>query len=201
MLPPLIYEVGEDAGENKQKDPTRGTHFPSDIFHLFLPRDAQQPGLGFSKDQFPTLVAIDAGVANNKEEISLFEDSCRSLRHLVSATGASQVAPLPLAERARGVRAAGHLEEMQAILPFLGEPVIGPHSFQQTLPSQIRQIGPSGAWRVGKMLHHVARVHTPLLVNQQEGLMLIRLHSIRKPGGCSRLKSGGALGRLRWIHS
>jgi hypothetical protein len=65
---------------------------------------------------------------------------------------------------------------MQSILPFLGESVIRPHPFQQALPSQIRQIGPSCAWGVAKMLHQIPRVHSPFVLDQAEGLMLIRLH-------------------------
>jgi hypothetical protein len=77
-------------------------------------------------------------VAHYKEEVSLFEDSGRSLRHMVSTPGASEVTLLALAERTRHVRAARHIEEMQSVLPFLGELVIRPHPFQQALPSQIR---------------------------------------------------------------
>jgi hypothetical protein len=70
------------------------------------------------------LVVINAGVANDKEEVPLFQDLGPLLQHLVPATGASQVPLFPLTRRARSVRTAEDIEKVQATLPHFGEPIV-----------------------------------------------------------------------------
>lgn len=64
-----------------------------------------------AEDQFQAQIAIDARVANNKEEVFFFEDSGGTLRHLAPATWARQVTALPLAEWAGDIRTTRYIEK------------------------------------------------------------------------------------------
>jgi hypothetical protein len=135
MLQPRNDLAGQQNNKDKHQDPARRPDFPADRFHLFLRAYPEKPSLSFVKHQFQASRAINALMSNCQEIILLREYSRRLLRHLITTTGASQVACFSLTEGARNVGASCDFKIAQAILPSLGKSIICSCRFQKALPA------------------------------------------------------------------
>ena len=97
------------------------------------------------------------------------------------ATGARQISYFPLAEGTRSSCATEDGEVPQAGLSFLRELISLSYPLQQTLPRQMRQVRPRGAWSVAEMQDKVPGMHSPVLSNQLERQVFVRFHFCKHP--------------------
>jgi hypothetical protein len=97
---PFDDDITDEGYEHDQEQPAEWPNFPSSWLHLGLLGNVEQLGLLLGEEQFEAPGTVHPRVAQDDEKIPLRQNPSLLRGELMATTWTSEMARLPLAERA-----------------------------------------------------------------------------------------------------
>jgi len=136
----------------------------------------EQLGLLLGEEQFEAPRTVHPCVTQDDEKIPFGQNPSLLRGELMATTWTSELASLPLAERASRMATPRDFKILESRLSPVRKDMSLAHPFYKILSTQIGQIRAGRTRRVAKVVYQIFRVDPSLYLHQPEGLMLIRLH-------------------------